>query len=113
MGLLFLFSSIAYFAKLFPEPELSGDMRTFNEGLKAAGYFMPLLKITEFVCGLAFVSGQFVPLALVVIAPVVVNIFFVHTVLEPSGFPVALFLFAACVFLAYFHREKYAPLFER
>ncbi|MCW5962322.1 MAG: hypothetical protein KIS76_19330 [Pyrinomonadaceae bacterium] len=113
MGLLFLFGSIVFFAKLFPEPELAGDMRIFNEGLKASGYFMPLLKITEFVCGLAFVSGQFVPLALVIIAPIVVNILFVHTVLEPSGLPVALFLFGSCIFLAYYHRERYAPLFER
>ncbi len=112
MGLLFLFGSIAFFAKLFPEPELQGNMKTFNEGLKAAGYFMPLLKVTELLCGIAFITGRFVPLALVVIAPVIVNILFVHTVLEPSGFPIAIFLFLGNIFLAYYHREKFASVLE-
>ena len=35
MGLLFLFSSAYYFLKL-PVPPLSGDMKTFNDGLMAA-----------------------------------------------------------------------------
>ncbi len=112
MGLLFLFGSIAFFAKLFPEPELQGSMKTFNEGLKAAGYFLPLLKVTELLCGIAFVTGRFVPLALVVIAPVIVNILFVHTVLEPSGFPIAIFLFIGNIFLAYYYREKFASVLE-
>ncbi len=34
----------------------------------------------------------FVPLALVILAPVVLNIFLVHTFLEPSGLPIALVL---------------------
>jgi putative oxidoreductase len=112
MGLLFLFGSIAFFAKLFPEPELQGNMKTFNDGLKAAGYFLPLLKVIELLCGIAFVTGRFVPLALVVIAPVIVNILFVHTFLEPSGLPIAVLLVLGNIFLAFYYRERFAAVLE-
>ena len=79
MGLLFLFASIVVLFNLVPKPEVSGVVKTFNEGLESVGYFMPLLKVTELLCGIAFVTGRFVPLATVVIAPIIVNIFFFHS----------------------------------
>jgi len=69
------------------------------------------LKITELVCGIALVAGRFVPLALVILAPIIVNIFFVHTFLDHSGLPVAIFLVLVELFLAYAYRKSYASLF--
>lgn len=111
VGLLFIFSSVAYFANLIPQPELTGPMKTFNEGLAASGYFMTLLKVTELVCGIALVSGFFVPLALVILAPIVINIFFVHLTLAPEGILIAAFLVLANIFLGYGYRKSYEPLF--
>ncbi len=110
MGLLFLFASITYFFKLIPTPELSGVVKTFNEGLGSVGYFFPLLKVTELLCGIAFVSGRYVPLATVVIAPVIVNIAFFHSFIDHSGLPVAIFLVLANLFVAYYYRDSYAGL---
>ena len=112
VGLLFLFASITYFLNLIPPPEQTGNIKVFNDGLAASGYIMPVVKTFELLCGLAFVSGFFVPLAVVVIFPIVVNILLVHAFLMPEGLPVAVILFAAILFLAYAHREKYKPLFE-
>lgn len=112
MGLLFLFGSIVYFLNLFPPPELTGNIKEFTEGLTAAGYFMPLLKFTELVCGLALVAGRFVPLATVILAPIIINIFFVHLFLDRTGLPAAIFLVLANAFLAYYNRDKFKPLFE-
>ena len=98
MGLLFLFASITYFLMmmgLFPVPPMEGPVKAFNEGLAASGYFFTLLKITEFVCGLLLVTGRFVPLALVVLSPIIINILMVHTFLDRSGLPVAAFLVLA------------------
>lgn len=112
MGLLFLFASITYLFHLFPKPELTGTVKTFNEGLESVGYFMPLLKVTELVCGLAFVTGLFVPLATVVIAPIIVNIFFFHAFIDRTGLPVAIFLVLASSFLAYGYRQRYEGLLK-
>ena len=110
MGLLFLFASVTFFLKLITPPPMEGVAKTFNEGLASVGYFFPLLKVTELLCGLAFVTGRFVPLATVIIAPVIVNIFFYHTLVDLSGFPVALFLVVANSFIAYYYRSSYAGL---
>lgn len=112
MGLLFLFASITYLFKLITPPPLTGAMKVFNDGLEAARYLMPVAKVIELICGLAFVTGRFVPLATVLIAPIIVNIFFVHVFLAPEGIPVAVFLVCANAFLAYYHREAYRPLLK-
>lgn len=111
MGLLFLFASIAFFPKLFPEPQLTGSMKVFNEGLAASIHMLNLVKAIELVCGIDFVSGRFVPLATALIAPITVNIFCVHAFLDPKGLPVAAFVLLGNLFLAYYYREIYRPLF--
>lgn len=87
-------------------------MKTFNEGLNASGYFFTLLKITELVCGIALVFGRFVPLALVILAPIVINILMVHIFVDRAGLPIAVFLVAAMAFLGYYYRENFAGLFK-
>jgi putative oxidoreductase len=67
IGLLLLFSSISYFLHLFPEPPLSGNMKLFNDGIKASVYLMPLVKTIEFTCGLSFITGKFNKLTYILI----------------------------------------------
>ena len=110
MGLLFMVGSVAFFLKLGGEPQLSGNMKTYFDGLTASIYFFPLLKITELVCGIALVTGRFVPLALVILSPIIVNILFVHTILDITGLPVALFLVLANCFLGYAYFDKFKPM---
>lgn len=110
LGTLFVFGSVAYFFNLFPQPELTGDMKTFNEGLNASGYLVSLIKAIELICGLAFIAGRFVPLATVVIFPIVVNIVGVHVFLAPEGLPLAIFVLLANLFLAYRNKDHYKEL---
>lgn len=110
VGLLFIFSSVTFLLGLITPPPMEGAIKTFNEGLAASGYFFTLLKITELVCGILLVSGRFVPLALVILSPVVINIFMVHLLMVPEGLPIAIFLVAAFIFLAYYYRKAFAPL---
>lgn len=110
IGLLFLFASVTYFLHLVPEPALAGKVKTFMDGLAASGYIMPVVKTLELVCGLAFVTGRFVALAVVVIFPIAVNILLVNAFLTPEGLPIVIPLFIGILFLAYACRENYRPL---
>ena len=111
LGLLLLFASISYFLKLFPAPELEGNMKVFQEGLIASSYLLPLVKLVELFCGLCFVSGRFVILANLVIFPITINIVCINFFLTPEGIPVALFLLLANLFLIYTRRGGYKALF--
>ena len=110
LGLLFVVGGIAFF--FTTPPPLTGDMATFFAGLKASKYFFYLLKGTEITCGLCLLTGYFVPLALVVLAPIALNIFMVHAFLEPSGLPLALGVGAAVTYLAFFS-PSYSPTVKR
>jgi putative oxidoreductase len=111
MGLMFLFASIAFFFKLMPQPEISGPMKLFNEGLAASGYFMPFLKVVELICGLLLVAGLFIPLTAVIIFPITLHIFLVHLFMAPEGLPIAVFMLLGNLFIAWYYRKSYAPLF--
>jgi putative oxidoreductase len=111
LGLVFLAASIVVLFHLMKHPpELTGNAKLFMDGLNATGYFITFLKVTELVCGLAFVTGLFVPLATVVIFPITLNILFYHTYVDPSGLPVAIALMAANLFLAFACRKHYRAL---
>lgn len=111
MGVLFLFASITYLFKLITPPPPTGAMKTFSDGLAASVYLLPTVKIVELVCGIAFVIGRFVPLATILISPIIVNIVLVHVFLAPEGLPLAAFLVFANAFVAYHYRDRYKPIF--
>lgn len=103
LGFVFFASGLAGLLNLMPvPPDLPAALVTFNTGLAASIYFFPLLKLTETICGLLLLLGMFVPLALVVLAPIVLNIFLVHAFLAPSGLPLAIVIGLLTVYLAFF-----------
>jgi uncharacterized membrane protein YphA (DoxX/SURF4 family) len=114
MGLLFIVSSVVYLLMVMgtiPMPEMpAGALKNFNEGLAASGYFFGLLKLTEFVCGLLLVTGRFVPLAMVILSPIIINIFLTHLFLAPEGLGPAIFLVLGNIFLAYYYWDAFKPL---
>ncbi|WP_269242585.1 DoxX family membrane protein [Flavobacterium limnophilum] len=111
IGLLFLFTSIGFFLKLIPEPEMTGNFKAFQVGLVASTYLIPLAKTIELLCGLSFVTGRYVTLANLLILPVTVNILFINFFLSPEGIPIALFVFLGNIFLIYSHWKNYKGLF--
>ncbi len=113
MGLLFLWSSTAYFFDYIKVPEIPpGPLKTFNDGMAAARYMLPTVKGLELLCSFAFLSGRLVPFAAVLVAPIIVNILCVGIFLAPPGLPFGIFLVIANGLVAWYHRERYVPLFR-
>jgi putative oxidoreductase len=110
LGFIFVFSGLNGFFRFVAIPPMHGRAETFIEGLIASGYVFPLLFATYIVAGGALMIGRFVPLALVLLAPAIVNIFAVHFLHAPDGLPVAIVVVALEVFLARRYRAAYAPL---
>lgn len=116
LGFVFFAAGVAGLLNLAPPPaELPANLRAFMDGMLAAHYFFPLVKGTETVCGLLLLTGQFVPLALVVLAPIIVNIFLVHAFMAPAGLVTALVVGVLEIYLAFFspYKASILPLFRR
>jgi len=111
IGVLLLFASISYFFQLFPEPPLAGNMKIFNNGIKASMYLMPMVKIVELLCGLSFIIGKFNRITFIILMPISINILFTHIFLAPEGIAIATFLFLGNVFPLFTKWDSYKGLF--
>ena len=86
-------------------PEAAGN---FMGALAATGYFFTFLKIVETLCGLLLLIGRFVPLALCVLAPVVINIVLFHLFLAPGGILFGLIALILGLYLAWCYRSSFS-----
>jgi uncharacterized membrane protein YphA (DoxX/SURF4 family) len=110
MGLLFLVSAIGFFFNLFPQPKMSEGATLFITGMVASQYMFPVIKVLEILIGLALILGRFVPLATVVMFPIVLNIVLFHAFMAPEGMASPVFLLLGNLFLAYTYRKNYETL---
>lgn len=111
VGLFLLFASVTYFLKSFPVPQMTGNMKTFNDGLAASGYLMPLAKAVELICGLSFVTGKFLKISAIILVPITLNILLINIFMAPEGTPIAAVLFLANLFIIYRNWDSYKGLF--
>jgi len=112
LGLVFVASGVAFF--LTTPPALEGPIGEFFKGMAATRYFFFLLKGTEIFTGLALLTGLFVPLALVVLAPIILNIFLIHLFIAPAptSIAIAVVLGLLEIFLA-FISPQYSPTIKQ
>ena len=110
LGLIFTVFGLNGFFTFLPMPEPEGEAEAVLTALSETGYLMPLVFLTEAVCGILLLANRFVALALVLIAPVIVNIFFFHLFVDRAGLGIALVVVALEVFLAYSQKESFRPM---
>lgn len=113
IGLLLVFVSVSYFFNLMPELVSDGDFKAIQLGLIASVYLMPMVKIIELLCGLSYLSGQYITLTNIIILPVSTNILFYSFFLNQNIIPLALFVFLGNLFFIYTYRKNYKSIFKR
>jgi hypothetical protein len=112
LGLVFTVFSANYVLQFLPQPELGPEAGQFMGALAATEYMFPVIKLVEFVSGVMLLAGVLVPLALTLLAPIIVNIVLFHVVLDIGGLPVGLFILALEVFLAWSYRDSFASVLK-
>jgi hypothetical protein len=111
MGLVFFVFGLNGFLMFMPMPkDLPPEVMTVMGGFMGTHYLMPLISGTQVVVGALLLANCFVPLALALIAPVVVNIVCYHVFFFRQGLEIAIVVGLLEVFLAYSYRRAYAPM---
>jgi uncharacterized membrane protein YphA (DoxX/SURF4 family) len=112
MGLMFFVFGLNGFLNLIPPPSdpMPEGAVAFATALGATGYMFPLVKGTEIVVGLLLLANRFVPLALVVLTPVLVNIVAFHVFLAPTGTLLTAVIVGLQIHLAWAYRDAYRQL---
>ena len=110
LGLIFLVFGLNFFLHFIPQPPMPAAAGAFAGAMFATGYLFTLVKVIEVTCGALLLAGRFVPLALALLAPIVINIVCFHAFLAPQGMPLPLVVLALEVFLAWSFRGAYRPM---
>ena len=90
-----------------PEPAYE-----FIKTLWNTGYLMHLTKGIELITGICFLFNLFVPLSLILLAPVLVNIFCIGFTVLPGAWKHSLPLVLIFIFLVIQNKKSYSELFK-
>jgi uncharacterized membrane protein YphA (DoxX/SURF4 family) len=109
MGIIFTVMGLNGFLNFLPQPTtpMPDGAVKFSLALAESGYLMQLTMGVQVIVGVLLLVNRFVPLALVLLAPVVVNIFAFHLFLAPDGLPVAIVVAALEIALAWANRDAF------
>jgi uncharacterized membrane protein YphA (DoxX/SURF4 family) len=110
-GLVFLVFGLNGLFHLFDMPPMPAAAQQFFGGLAATGYLLPVLFTVQAVCGALLLAGVLVPLALTLLAPIMVNIILFHIFLAPAEGLAAYVSLVLQLFLMWQYRDYYRSLF--
>lgn len=74
LGLIFVVFGLNGFFMFIPTPEMTEAAGSFMGALVASGYIMMVVKTVEVLSGLMILTGRYLPLGLILLAPVSINI---------------------------------------
>jgi len=112
LGLILIIFGANKFAGFMPAPELPEAAGNFMGALVKTGYMFPLIGAVEVIVGLLLVLKKWVPFALILLAPVAVNMVLFHLQLAPGGIGPAAVVTILNVILIYANWDKFKPLFD-
>ncbi|MGA2420638.1 MAG: hypothetical protein ABSG69_11180 [Candidatus Acidiferrum sp.] len=110
LGLIFLVFGLNGFLNFIPMPPPTGIAAQFVGALFASHFYIVLFAL-QVIGGLLLLANLFVPLALVLLGPVIFNIFFFHLLMAPAGLPLAIVVVVLWTIVAIRNKQHLASIF--
>ena len=113
LGLIFLVFGLNGFLNFIPMgPMPTGLAGQFIGALVLSHYFWVVAAL-QIAGGVLLLVNRYVPLGLVLLGPVIVNIFLYHLFLLPTGMAMAVLVIALWLIVYYAHRSAFAGIFAQ
>jgi putative oxidoreductase len=109
LGLLFLVFGLNGFLHFIPAPQPTGIPGQFF-GAMYVSHYLSAIWVVQIVGGALLLINRFVPGALSILAPVLVNIALFHTFMAPVGYAPAVIAILLWSIVFYQHRAAFRPL---
>jgi len=110
-GVIFLVMGLNGFLNFIPMPPPGGIAGQFLGVLYASHYLWVIFGF-QLIAGVLLLVNRYVPLAVAMLAPVLVNILTFHALMAPSGLPLALFVAALWAVIFVDVRPAFTGLFQ-
>ena len=112
LGLPLVVFGLNGFFNFIPRPStpLPEKAMAFAAALENTGYMMQLIGLTLLIVGTLLLLNRFVPLALALFAPFIVNSLAFHLFIERSGLIMAVVFLAFELYLAWTYRSAFRPM---
>jgi len=111
LGLIFVVFGANGFLHFIPMPPPPGVAGQFM-GALFVSHVLVVVFLLELIPGILLLVGRYVPLALVLLGPVIVNIVLFHAFMAPSGLPLAAVVVILWGLTAWTVRSAFAGIFE-
>ena len=113
LGIIFLVVGLNGFLHFLPQPPMPDGLAKQYVDVLQASHYMVLVFAVQIVSGLLFLANRYVPLALALIAPVIVNILLFHALMAPSGIGPGVLVTFLWIVIAFSVRSAFAGLLQR
>jgi putative oxidoreductase len=110
-GVIFLVMGLNGFLNFIPLPPPGGIAGQFMGALYVSHYLWVIFAF-QVIAGVLLLVNHYVPLALAILAPVLVNILTFHALMAPSGLPLALFVALLWIVIFIEVRPAFSGLFQ-
>ncbi len=111
MALILIVFGANKLVPFLPNPELSQEAFTFLGAIMETGYLFKFIGLVEVITGLLLAFNRFVPVALIVIAPISINIVLFHAFLDtPTVLGPGLLLLILNIYLLFAYKKYYDPM---
>ena len=110
-GVIFLVMGLNGFLNFIPLPPPGGVAGQFMGALYVSHYLWVIFAF-QVVGGLLLLVNRYVPLAVALLAPVLVNILTFHVLMAPAGLPMALFVAILWIAIFFQVRPAFSGLFQ-
>ena len=112
LGFIFLVFGLNGFLHFIPSSPPSGTAGQFVGALFVSHYLVPIF-LLQIISAVLLLVNRYVPLALTLLAPIIVNILLIHTLMLPSGLPLALVVTVLWIVVFLSVRSAFAGLFQQ
>ena len=110
-GFGFLVFGLNGFLQFMPNPPVTQEAGALLGALANTGYFFIMIKSIETLVGILLLTNIFAPLAVVLIAPVLVGITTIHLFLNPAGLPLIILLHILHLIIIIGYKDYYRSMF--
>jgi hypothetical protein len=112
LGLIFLVFGLNGFLHFIPAPPPSGIAGQFVGALYVSHYLVVIF-LLQLISAVLLLINRYVPLALTVLAPIIVNILLIHILMAPSGLPLAIVVSVLWIFVFASVRSAFSGLLQQ